>query len=106
MYIVLVSLAYFIYVPIMDAFWAIIIYLYIYILYICNLQDYMTPGSPGGGQGIPGISPGSRRTNLEGGSPNWVEQNETIKSQEQEAIEAPKKAVKSSHSPMFWVFII
>ena len=51
----------------------------------------MTPGSPGGGQGIPGISPGNRRTNLEGGSPNWVEQNETIKSQEQEAIEAPQK---------------
>ena len=64
----------------------------------------MTPGSPGGGQGIPGISPESRRTNLEGGSPNWVEQNETIKSQEQAAIGAPKKAVKSSHSPMFLGF--
>ena len=75
----LVSPAYVIYVPIMYAFWATITYICSYILYLCKLQDSMTPESPGGGQGIPGISLGSRRTNLEGGSPNWVELKKQMK---------------------------
>ena len=57
---VLVSPAYFIYVPIMYAFWAKITYISSYILYLCKLLASMTPGSPEGEQGIPGISPGRR----------------------------------------------
>jgi hypothetical protein len=49
------------------------IFIYSYIPYLCKLQGFLTPESPGGEQRMPGSSPGSRRTNQEGGSPNWVE---------------------------------
>ena len=40
------------------------------LLYLYKLQHSLTPGMPGSGQGMPGSSPGSRRTNQEGDSPN------------------------------------
>src|SRR5882762_672140 len=49
------------------------IFIYSYIPYLCKLQGFLTPESPGGEQRMTGSSPGSKRTNQEGGSPNWVE---------------------------------